>query len=289
MNYPKIHTQVSDALSSIPIAVDLKAKWSELSIEENYVPKIDMPEMCFKDHVIGMSSQNLNCELKLDGKTQKYSLLTNELMIMPAKQNFTINFDQAHVSKAIHLSHTLMMRNALELFGTDNYELIRADQVKDPLIFNIRRSLCIELKINPDGCEIYAQTMANALAVHLLSRYSTHTKSVKIYSGGLSPKKMKLVLSFINDNLQQKITLEDLASLVQLSQYHFCSAFKQSLGISPHKYVIQQRVERAKNLLKQSKLSISDISIMCGFTHQSHLHRHFKRLTGITPKVFRNS
>ncbi|MEG4942592.1 helix-turn-helix transcriptional regulator [Microcoleus sp. F4-D5] len=82
---------------------------------------------------------------------------------------------------------------------------------------------------------------------------------------------------------------KELAGIAQLSPYYFSRAFKQSVGISPHQYVIQQRVERAKQLLLQGNMSLYEIAIACGFTHQSHLTRHFKRLTGVTPKTLLKS
>jgi AraC family transcriptional regulator len=94
------------------------------------------------------------------------------------------------------------------------------------------------------------------------------------------------LLDYINNHLDQNLGLEELAAIAQLSQYHFSRTFKRSTGMSPHQYVIQQRVERAKLLLREKKMSICEVAIACGFTHQSHLNRHFKRLTGVTPKTF---
>jgi AraC family transcriptional regulator len=96
-------------------------------------------------------------------------------------------------------------------------------------------------------------------------------------------------MDYINDYLAQELSLEELAAIAQISAYHFCRSFKRSTNFTPHQYVIRQRVERAKLLLKDGKLGIAEVAVACGFTHQSHLNRHFKRLTGVTPKKFSTS
>jgi AraC family transcriptional regulator len=122
---------------------------------------------------------------------------------------------------------------------------------------------------------------------HVLTSYDTDWSSLSsCLDGGLSPYHVRQVIEHINNHLDGDLELERLAAIVQLSQYHFSRAFKRSTGMSPHQYVIQQRVERAKQLLRQGEMSICEIAIRCGFTHQSHLTRHFRRLMGVTPKVF---
>ncbi len=95
------------------------------------------------------------------------------------------------------------------------------------------------------------------------------------------------VLDYINDYLHQDIKLTDLAALLDMSQYHFSYLFKQATGISPYQYLLQQRIERAKQLLKQSDRSIADIASTCGFNSHSHLSKQFRQLTGTTPKAYR--
>ena len=93
-------------------------------------------------------------------------------------------------------------------------------------------------------------------------------------------------INYIQAHLTENISLETIANYLGISRYHFCRIFKQSVGLTPHQYMIQQRVEKAKVMLREGKLSISDIACVCGFSHQSHLNYHFKKLTGVTPREF---
>ncbi|WP_411813383.1 helix-turn-helix transcriptional regulator [Chlorogloeopsis sp. ULAP02] len=81
--------------------------------------------------------------------------------------------------------------------------------------------------------------------------------------------------------------MEAIAQHLNMSVYYFCQLFTQSMGIPPYKYVLQQRVERAKQLLKDGNRAIVDIALECGFANQTHLNKHFRKLTGTTPKVYR--
>ena len=288
MEHSNTSDYVSDALSNKLLSVQLKAKWDEVSLEENYVPEIgEMPEICLNDHIVGMTSRPLNCELRMDGHIKRYPFLAGEVMVIPAKNAFTANFDHSHISTALHLSDAILKRNALELWDTDDFKLIPACPAQDTLATNIIAALCAALRAQVEEGSIYAQAMGNALAVHLLINYSTHTKPTEIATGKLSPRKLKLVVKFVDENLDKDLNLTTLSSLVKLSQYHFSRAFKQSTGLSPHQYIIQKRIERAKYLLKQSTITINEVSIDCGFANPSHFAKHFRKHIGISPKQFR--
>ncbi|AFY35803.1 response regulator transcription factor [Calothrix sp. PCC 7507] len=106
--------------------------------------------------------------------------------------------------------------------------------------------------------------------------------------GGLPPSKLRIILCYIQDNLNQELSLEKLANEVGMTTDYFARLFKLSMRKSVHQYLIQQRVERAKHLLRQSDLTITEIAIECGFANPSHLALHFKRIVGVVPKQFRH-
>lgn len=105
--------------------------------------------------------------------------------------------------------------------------------------------------------------------------------------GGLSPVLKQRVCEFIESHLDEKISLDVLASVAGLSAFHFARAFRQSVGVPPHGYLLQRRLERVKQMLRDSKLPLSEIALAAGFSDQSHLARHFRRVTGISPSFAR--
>jgi AraC-like DNA-binding protein len=104
---------------------------------------------------------------------------------------------------------------------------------------------------------------------------------------GLTHLQLQQVLDYIQTHLDRDLLLAELADVINISPTYFASLFKQAIEIPPHQYVIQQRVERAKLMLKKTDLAIADIALQVGFSSQSHLNQQFKRLTGMTPKQIR--
>lgn len=105
--------------------------------------------------------------------------------------------------------------------------------------------------------------------------------------GGLSPVRTQRICEYIASNLDQKIRLETLAEMSGLSVQHFSRAFKQSIGMPPHCYILQRRIERAQHMLRNTQRPLSEIALLAGFSDQSHLSRHFRRMTGLSPSAIR--
>ena len=163
-------------------------------------------------------------------------------------------------------------------------------RIRDPQIEAIAMMLLTELKQeNPGGEKLYIESLTNVLGVHLVRQYSSTQPRLAVSRSGLSERQLLQVVNYINEHLDREIKLVYLARLLGMSQFHFSYLFKRSLEITPYQYLIQQRIERAKQLLKQTKLPIMDIALECGFNSHSHLSKRFRQLTGMTPKVYRNN
>jgi AraC family transcriptional regulator len=278
-----------------PTLTSAEAGWSSVSFEYyNHLLAGETPKLCFDHYAIAVTlGQGFQLDWQMEefarGRVQRQMLFHGGMTLMPMKLVNWGAWNQPIQGFNLSLKPALLTRNAAELLAVDQVEIPPRQPFYDPLILQIGLALKADLESQRPGGRLYAETMANALAVHILRNYSTHSHKSVRYLGGLSTTQLKLVTGYINDYLDQELSLEELATIAQLSPYHFCRSFKRSTGFTPHQYIIRQRVERAKVLLKDGKMGIAEVSIVCGFTHQSHLNRHFKRLVGVTPKIFSKS
>ena len=108
-------------------------------------------------------------------------------------------------------------------------------------------------------------------------------------SGGISPGMLRRVCDYIETHLEGNIGLQELAGIAGLSTSHFGRAFKQSKGVTPHRYLTQRRVQRALELLAGTELAFSEIALAAGFADQSHFCRQFRSVVGTTPSTYRGS
>jgi AraC family transcriptional regulator len=105
-------------------------------------------------------------------------------------------------------------------------------------------------------------------------------------TGGLSPFHIKLIKETIHEKLNDKLTIDKLARMIDLSPFHFARMFKLSFGESPSNYITNFRIDKVK-LLLQKEMTLADISLQTGFNQQSHMTQFLKKYTGFTPAIYR--
>ena len=188
----------------------------------------------------------------------------------------------------LRVSPALLNRVAKELGqDPDGIEIRNRFQVRDTQLENIGWALKEEMECGYPCGQLYFDSLATAVTTRLIRYHSSKSIDMKRPNKRLSDRRLRQVFVYIEDNLAENIALVDLAAVVGLSVSHFNVLFREAVGLSPHQYLIRRRVERAKNLLSEGKLSISQIATESGFAHQSHLARHMHRMLGVAPKALR--
>jgi AraC family transcriptional regulator len=116
--------------------------------------------------------------------------------------------------------------------------------------------------------------------------YATH--SVRAYRGGLAPARLRRVTELVHAKIEEELSLEEMAQSAGLSTAHFSQMFRKSTGESPHQFVLRQRVERAKEMLREAEPRVLDVAVACGFKTQQHFARVFRRVCGASPTEYRH-
>ncbi len=272
-----------------PILASDRANWNNIYFAHFRQPACEVPEYVSSQHMICMNvGKPVRLKQAVDGQDKTVYSVPGDLGIYPAYLSQKFSWNEEVEFFNLFLTPSFLAQVGYDVFGSDRLELIpNLTTLFDPLIQQIGLALKTSLEIDGKNSNLYADSMAHALVVHLLSRYSTHSpQTIKISTSGLTQRQQKQVFEYIHVNLDRNISLAELAAILQLSTYHFAHLFKNSTGISPHQYLIRCRIERAKQLLILDNLSLAAVAQAVGFASQGHFTYHFKRLVGITPKVF---
>ena len=226
-----------------------------------------------------------------DGKTHTGLYQKGEILITPVNTPLFVRWAGNENCLQIQLTTEFLQRIARETLDrdSDRLELLPGFQIRDAQIESIAMMLFAEWQQESFDNGLYLDSLTNVLAVNLLRHHTASKPQLPIYKGGLPARQLGQVLDYIDAYLDKNIKLADLAQLLNMSPFHFSRLFKQSIGITPHQYLSQQRVERAKELLRKSDRLITDIAFECGFSSHSHLSKQFRQITGITPKAYRLS
>ena len=246
----------------------------------------------FKGHLVNLHlSAPHHLVQRRNGHTHEGLEVTGAVDIMPAGAPAYWRMEAASEDMSMLLDDRFIRRVAAEAgVGPKEIEVLPLFSAREPQIERVGLSLLSEMETGGLGGELYAESLANVLALHLLRHHSSLGRSFRRKTergGGFSGRAFGRAIDYINDNLSRKVTLTQIAEVAHVSPYHFARLFKTTTGLSPHQYVIQRRVERAKTLLADGDLTIAEVAQAVGFANRSHFAFHVRRLLGVSPKALR--
>lgn len=209
---------------------------------------------------------------------------------VPSMWHWTAPTEVTH----LYLSPGSLTRVCAELFDREIADVQLRDVLKadDEILRSCIETMTAEVRTHGLGGQLLVDALATQVCVQLLRRYAEVTfhesHESRVRSAGLSRPQAKIVARYIEEHLDQKLRLAELAQVAHVSVNHFLRQFKLRFGCAPHVYVIQQRLARAQRLLAKTRLPIKDVAAHSGFADQSHLSRAFQRYLHTTPRLFRD-
>ncbi|MCU0527732.1 MAG: AraC family transcriptional regulator [Elainella sp. Prado103] len=281
-----------------PLLTSHGSGWKDIHLAHHRQPSWELPDVKGAQHVIVLPApkQVTDVEFIEEKHVQKIQYHPRDYVngfieLFPAYRPYRCSWNKEVEFIHYYLEPKFLAHVAYESVNPDRVELVLELRRADLFIYH----LCLAIKA---GLETYgansgflASELAAKLSIHLLQHYSTRKYDLPKYGEGLSRSKLNQALEYINEHLGDtaSLRLDKISDELGMDQNRFSKMFKQSMGISPHQYVLKKQMEWAEQLLKNKELTITAIAELCGFYNQSHFAKHFRRFTGLTPKQFRRN
>ena len=186
--------------------------------------------------------------------------------------------------RALAIDQTMVLRIVENAGLNPATNLPTAFGIRDPMIRQLANAC--EKELNGENGRVFAESLITTLVTHIYRTYASSGQPI-IVKGGLTPKQTNRVLTYVREHLSEDIGVDELAAEVGLSSHHFTETFKKTMGVTPYKYLLNQRIEKSKELLKQGKLPLAKIAELVGFSSHTKLSTHFRKIVGITPAQYR--
>ncbi|MGG3571437.1 AraC family transcriptional regulator [Bacillus gobiensis] len=257
--------------------------WEGVSPQEAYEPALSNHLI-----VIHTTPQLVHVFERADGYRGEGIAKQGDINIFSAGDMSFCRWEEKLSFMRMDLSPTFtgQVSNELELpLGSSTIDFGRHIRLHDERVVQLTQWLFEDLKNGGLGGKLYADSLIRMLAVHLLHCYGTASGHQKSFPQRIARKQLDGALQYIHAYLERDISLDDIATAAHISPSHLIRLFKKATGVTPHQYVIRERIRKAKKLLLSGH-PVHEVAALLGFSDQSHLHRHFKRIIGVTPREF---
>jgi AraC family transcriptional regulator len=256
-------------------------------VEHHVVERMEFPERELLHHNLFLyTGPSARAEIKSPEFTGMTWLRPGSMWVMPQGSRHGVRFESNVEGIALAFDPSTFDHLVQSADGKQSLPIMQSLAACPPKIEHLMRALLHEsLDASTEevlGLECIATATALAICQHA-GAVATATKT----GPRLAPRQIRSVQAYVETHLHQQILLADLAATARLSSFHFLRSFKGSLGLTPARYVLDRRMERARYMLKVSRMTVAEVGISVGFEDVSHFSRAFRRVVGITPSAFR--
>lgn len=190
-----------------------------------------------------------------------------------------------------HIPRTVMSLIEEDIGGLriDTLRVSAGSDINDATIYGLTQALLPSFNDPTKASSLFMDTIGLALSIHVATTYGGAPASPGIHPGGLAPWQARRAMEMIDANLDGSLSIFDIASACRLSAGYFARAFKITVGMPPHRWMLVRRNDRAMDLVRNSNLSLGEIAVACGYVDQAHFTRSFAKMIGKAPGNWRKS
>ena len=274
------------AVPSVPLLSSATAPWRDCLVEEHELDGFAVDEVSCVNHMIVLQLRDtVSVEWRCDGPFRTLDIRPGQVSVVPSGVPHSARFSTRSRWVGVSLTPEFISLAAETGAAGPPPEIVPRMAVDDPLLEHLVGALRTEAAAGAPGGRIYGESLAAALAGHLLRHYNARSTATH-QPLELGHPQLGRVLEHLHAHLLDDLPLSALANVAGLSPWHFARLFKRSVGEPPHHYLVRQRLVRAKEMLA-GETSLADIAQTLRFCDQSHFAAQFKRAYGVPPQRFR--
>jgi AraC family transcriptional regulator len=212
--------------------------------------------------------------------------LTNKLTFVPAGTRYR---EWHETGTALRVTYLYLDPARLQRAAQPGSAYVPKILFEDPVLWATAIKLKSVLDEGRHPGRVYLEALVNVLAHEVPHSGQEPARALPANRGSLASWQARAVIDHIEAHLSEQIPLATLAGIARLSTHHFCRSFKQSFGVPPHRYHLWRRTQKAKLLFSEGRISVTEVSIIVGYTSMSSFSDAFRKITGQTPSQFRRS
>jgi len=276
-------------IETAPTLTSAQIGWAGIAVETHRISAGVIPRHEHPEHFLQVVLEGgVKYEVQAGGRRTRFVGTPGTVILQPRGAVDEIRWLGPVHTVAVALQPTLLTQSLEITAHRDDIELQQSFDLKDRHIAAILNTMTLDLTEGSPAGRLYGESLADSLAVYLVSRHSARNPLTGCATGGLPAYRLKRVMDFIGENLEDDLSLGQLATIAGMSPHYFSEMFRQSTGHSPYQYVLLQRIERAKQRLRTRDCSVLTAAVEAGFANPSHFARTFRRIVGISPSRFQD-
>lgn len=218
---------------------------------------------------------------------RRFDAETGMIAVSPAGLRSRLVWTSRRENVVVAISPESMADLAANELDRVDVELRPTNQVVDQTALQFAKLIRSELNSPDHSGELYLDSLITLLGIHVLRKYSNIAKLPAAVKAGLSVAAAKRVRDYLHEHFRRKLTIAELAGICGLSPGHFAHAFTRTFGVSPHRYLLERRLDCAEQLLRETAIAIPEVAFLSGFSSQSHLTNMMRVHRGKTPSRLR--